>query len=136
MITVQERERIRRAYYIEGQSMRTIARELGHGYWTIRKALETAEQQPYTLAEPKPAPVLGPYKAEIDRLLAEEANLPRKQRYTSEQIYQRIKEQGYQGSASGLRRYVGRAAKRKARSCSFMAIGRAGVRRGTGARRG
>lgn len=113
MITVQERERIRRAYYIEGKSMRTIARELRHGYWTIRKALETAKQRPYTLAEPKPAPVLGPYKAEIDRLLAEEGNLPRKQRYTSEQIYQRIKEQGYQGSASGLRRYVGQERRKK-----------------------
>jgi transposase len=122
MITVQERERIRRAYYIEGKSMRQIARELKHGYWTIRKALESAEQQPYTLTEPKPAPVLGPFKAEIDRLLAEEANLPRKQRYTSEQIYNIIQKQGYKGSKSGLRRYVGQERRKKKRPELFIPL--------------
>lgn len=61
MITVIDRERIRRAYYIEGQSMRQIAKTYHHSYWTIRKALDTAEQQPYTRKAPKPAPKLGPY---------------------------------------------------------------------------
>jgi transposase len=108
MITVQHREKIRRAYYWDGKSMRQIAREMKHGYWTIRKALDSAEHEPYTLVEGKPAPVLGPFKGEIDRLLAEEAEMPRKQRYTSKQICKIIRKQGYQGSESGLRRYVGR----------------------------
>lgn len=108
MITVIDRERIRRAYYIDGKSMRAIAREMGHGYHTIRKALESAEAQPYTLTEPKPAPVLGPYMAQIDELLAEEVNLPRKQRYTTKKIFKLLHAAGYKGSESGLRRYVGR----------------------------
>jgi transposase len=107
MITVIEREKIRRAYYIEGKSMRQIAQELGHGYWTIRKALASAEAEVYTLPKPKAAPVLGPYKGVIDKLLAEEAKLPRKQRYTSQKIYTIIEGEGYQGSKSALRRYVG-----------------------------
>lgn len=56
MKTVTEREKIRRAYYIEGKSMRQIARELGHGYWTIRKALGAAEAETYRLSKPKTAP--------------------------------------------------------------------------------
>jgi transposase len=107
MINVMDREKIRRAYYIEGKSMRQIARELRHGYRTIRKALASAEAEAYTLPKPKPAPVLGPYKGEIDKLLAEETKLPRKQRYTSQKIFAILKGQGYLGSESGLRRYVG-----------------------------
>jgi transposase len=107
MIQVKERERIRRAYYVEGKSMRQIERELHHGYWTIRKALDGAASLPYRLREPRAAPVLGPYRARIEQLLAENANLPRKQRYTSHRIYKVICEDGYRGSESGVRRYVG-----------------------------
>jgi transposase len=88
--------------------MRQIAQELGHSYWTIRKAIDEAEAQPYTLTQLRPCPVLGPYKAQIDKLLAEEAQLPPKQRYTSDKIYSIMHKEGYAGSRSGLRRYVGR----------------------------
>jgi transposase len=108
MIRVKERERVRRAYYVEGKSMRQIARELRHGYWTIRKALDAAETVPYTLKVARPAPVLGPYKAQIEQLLSENDKLPRKQRYTSHRIYKAICADGYTGSESGVRRYVGK----------------------------
>jgi transposase len=108
MITVIDRERIRRAYYMDGKSMRQIEQEMGHSYHTIRKALDSAEQPPYTLQEPKPAPVLGAFKEAIDELLAEEVKLPRKQRYTTHKLFKLIQAGGYQGSESGLRRYVGR----------------------------
>ena len=108
MITVIDRERIRRAYYIEGKSMRQIERELHHSYWTIRKALASAETKPYTLSEPKPAPKLGPFKAKVDKLLEEESRLPRKQRYTTHKLFELMEAEGYEGSESSLRRYVGR----------------------------
>ena len=91
MLTVIDYDRIRRAYHLEEKSMRQIERELGHGYWTIRKALDASEPSPYRLTEPRAAPVLGPYKAEIDKRLAEEKDLPRKQRYTSKRLYELIK---------------------------------------------
>ena len=43
-------------------------------------------------------PVLGSYKASIDRLLAENQKLPRKQRYTSHKIYEALCAEGYTGS--------------------------------------
>lgn len=107
MITVEDREKVRRAYYVGHKSMRQIGRELGHSYWTIRKALDSAAPEPYRLRRAKPAPVLGPYKAQIDQLLAKEMNLPRKQRYTSRRLYELMWAQGYRGSESTLRRYVG-----------------------------
>ena len=48
MIKVDERERIRRAYYLEEKSMREIARELHHSRDTVKKAIESAEPATYT----------------------------------------------------------------------------------------
>ena len=62
MIQVEDREQIRRAYFVEGKSIRQIARELGHSRPTVRQAIESAEPSAYTLTVARPAPVLGPYK--------------------------------------------------------------------------
>ena len=108
MIALERHEQIRRAYYVDEKSMRQIEQEMGHSYWTIRKALTQSVPEPYRLKEEKPAPVLGPYKGRIDGLLAENAILPRKQRYTGNKIYQIIRAEGYLGAPSTVRRYVGR----------------------------
>lgn len=107
MIKVDEREKIRRAYFIEHKSMRQIARELGHSRNTVKQAIESAEPKTYTLQESRKAPMLGPYKARIDELLAENERLPRKQRYIGHKIYEDIYAKGYRGSESGVRRYIG-----------------------------
>ena len=39
MKTVEAFEAIRRAYFIEGKSIRTISRELSHGRTLVRKAI-------------------------------------------------------------------------------------------------
>ena len=98
MITVKDRENIRRAYFIEQKSVREIAKELGHSRKTVRKALESAEPGQYTLAEKRGAPVLGAYKERIDQLLVENAKLPPKQRYTTHKIFQQVQTAGYSGS--------------------------------------
>ncbi len=107
MISVERRERIRRAYYVEGKSMRQIASELRHSYWTVRDAIESAAPKRYTRVAPKPAPVLGPYQGRIDELLLQSEQMPRKQRYTGRKIYELLQAAGYGGSASNLRRYIG-----------------------------
>lgn len=106
MVSVEERERIRRAYFIEGMSIRAIARTFHHGRRVVREALQSAEPAKYNLEKPREAPVLGPYKACIDELLEENKRLPRKQRYTGRKIYELLKGEGYTGSDSTLRRYI------------------------------
>ena len=64
MKTVEQREQIRRAYHIDHQSIRQIARELHVSRRTVDKALGAAEPAPYTLKGPRAAPVLGPHKAQ------------------------------------------------------------------------
>ena len=106
MIKVEDRERIRRAYFKEKKSQRQIARELGHSRKTVRKAIESAEPGKYTLRKERSAPVLGAYKARIDELLEENERLPRKQRYTGYGIYKDIQGKGYSGAESTVRGYI------------------------------
>jgi len=106
MISVDDRETIRRAYFVDHKSVRQIARELHHSRKTIDKALTSAAPQPYTLTTPRAAPKLGPFQPRIQALLAENARLPRKQRYTSHKIFEQLRADGYTGSEARVRAYV------------------------------
>jgi transposase len=106
MIKVEDREKIRRAYFVDKKSQRQIARELGCSRDSVKKAIESAESGQYTLTRPRPAPVLGPYKTRIDELLEKNEHLPRKQRYIGHTIYKDIYAQGYRGSESTVRGYI------------------------------
>lgn len=122
MIIVEDREQIRRAYFIEHQSIREIARQLHRSPKTIRQALETAEQAQYTPAQPRAAPVLGEYKGLIDQLLAENKRLPRKQRYTTHKIFEQVQAAGYQGCESGIRFYVAQRRDKKGRPEVYLPL--------------
>lgn len=122
MKTVEEREQIRRAYYVEGKSMRQIAVDLHHSYWTIRSAVSAASVQPYTLRVAKQAPVLGPYKAQVAALLEESEQQPRKQRYTSHKIYELLRQAGYGGSESSVRHYVSQQRKGGKRPAIYLPL--------------
>jgi transposase len=122
MITVNEKEQIRRAHYIEGKSIRQIQREMGYHRETIRKALEDGGVSRYTLQEPRLSPVLDPVKPIIDQWLAEDEKRPSKQRHTAKRIYERLTtEYGFSGGESTVRRYVGQRRK-QARSQVFIPL--------------
>lgn len=106
MITVEEREVIRRAYYLEGKSKRQIAREHKHSRKTVDKAVDNRPPQPYRLTQPKPEPVFGAWRSRADALLAAHAHLPRKQQYTGHKIYEILQTEGYQGSEARVRLHV------------------------------
>ena len=122
MISVEDREKIRRAYFIEKKTIRQIAREFHVARKTVDKAIESAEAESYTCREPRPAPMLGPYKQQIADLLAENETLPRKQRYTSQKIYSEIARVGYAGSASTVRGYVGQQRREQKRPAVYLPL--------------
>ena len=98
MISVEKREAIRRAYFIEKKRIRQIAREFKCSRPTVHKAIASAEAEQYTLKVPRQAPVLGPYRTRIDELLAENERRPRKHRYSGHTIYVTLRALGYPGS--------------------------------------
>jgi transposase len=113
MITVDEKEQIRRAHYLEGMSIRQIQRALGYHRKTIRKALEGGEVPRYTKTAARSSPVLEQAKAVIDHWLQEDQDRPPKQRHTAKRIYDRlVAEYNFSGAESTVRRYVGQQRKR------------------------
>jgi transposase len=107
VLKVDQREQIRRAYFIEGKSIRQIALEGHHHRRTVRHALRDASPPRYTHRQPRARPVLGPFVHLIDQWLAEDLTRPVKQRHTAHRIYQRlIEEHGFTGKEANLRQYV------------------------------
>lgn len=104
----QERERIRRSYYVERKSIHQIARDEGRSRITIRKALANDPLPSRPTPRKKPKPVFGAYKERVTLLLQENERLPRKQRYTAHRIFELIVAEGYEGSESTVRQYVSR----------------------------
>jgi len=122
MITVETREEIRRAYFIEQKSKRQIERESGHSRHTINKALASAEAQPYSLHRPRPAPKLDDYKTLIKQLLDENEKMPRKQHWIGRTIFKQIQAKGYQGAESSVRRYLGQQRREQQRPDVFLPL--------------
>lgn len=107
MITVEQKEIIRREYFIKRKSVRQIARELKHGRRTIRKAIKDAGIPSYTRKKPPAKPVVGPYAPIIKQWLEEDRSRPVKQRHTAKRICDRLKDEyGFTGSEGTVRREV------------------------------
>ena len=77
MITLEQYEQIRRMYHLEEKSGRQIARELSCSRQTVSRALSLEQPPAYTMSRPRSAPVLGPYQAKLEALLAEISAYPR-----------------------------------------------------------
>jgi len=106
MRTVDDFAKIRQAHR-DGLSVRQIAKQMGFGRDTIRKALRHAESPPYAFVQPRAAPAFGPFRDAVDAILAGDENAPRKQRHTASQMHRRlVAEHGYAGSYDKVRRYL------------------------------
>lgn len=107
MVGVEERERIRRAHFIEKKTIRRIARELGHSRRVVREAIKESTVPVYRRKQPYVLPVIGPYVPVIEQWLLEDEGVPEKQRHTAHRIFARLtEERGFTGCESNVRRYV------------------------------
>jgi transposase len=107
MVTVEQKETIRRERTIKGKSIRQIAREMHHSRKTIRKAIADPGIPAYIRKEPAAKPVMGPYLPLIKQWLEEDRGRPVKQRHTAKRIYDRLKDEyGFPGGERTVRREV------------------------------
>ncbi|MEW6047427.1 MAG: IS21 family transposase, partial [Bacillota bacterium] len=100
-------ESIRKLYFVQRWSIRKISRELGYSRQSVRKAIASSAPPRYHLREPRPRPVVGPYRGVIEQWLRDDLEAPRKQRHTARRIYQRlVAEYGFTGGESTVRQVV------------------------------
>ena len=104
---------IRHKVLVEGQSKRSVARQMGVSRNTVDKYLKVSEpvRRP---GQPKPRPVLDKVAPRIDELLVEWAGrLTAKQRLTGSRIHRQLVEGHYQVGITTVRDYLREKRRRK-----------------------
>jgi transposase len=102
-------EEIRKTHDREELGIRALSTRFGVHRRAVRQALASPVPPPRKpMAHTSPA--LDPWKATIDRWLAEDESAPKKQRHTARRVFQRlIEEHGADVGESTVRRYVAQA---------------------------
>lgn len=99
---------IRHKHFVEGQSIRAVARDMGVSRNTVRKYLRAEDPQPeYTQSKCRPRPVLDKVGPRIDELLEEwSGRTTNKQRITSPRVHQALLDEGYEIGERTVREYL------------------------------
>lgn len=106
---------IRQRFYVENETITSLASAFNISRPTIRKHLKTIEELIYQ-RQNQPHPKLGSFHDQLEAWLEQEAHFPRKQRRTAQRLYEYLQVEGYQGSYTSVQRYVKQWKKKRANS--------------------
>ena len=98
--------RIRREYFVRGKSIKEIVRDLHVSRNTVRKVVRSGITVLEYERSVQPMPKLGPWKADLDRLLGENAGKSVRERLTLIRIFEELRGLGYDGGYDAVRRYA------------------------------
>ena len=98
MLVVEQWAELRRLHFVDGVSIRELARRFGLHRKTVRRALGSAEPPKYT--RPPTPSKLDPFKPEVHRLLQAEP------RVSAVRIRELLQPLGYQGGETILKEHV------------------------------
>jgi hypothetical protein len=106
MLVVETIAKIRREYFQDRKPIKQICRELRVSRKTVRKVVRSgATEFPYERSV-QPQPKIGPWRTEIDELLAENARRPKRERLTHIRIFEELRAVGYDSGYDAVRRYA------------------------------
>jgi transposase len=106
MLVVETVGRIRREHFVQGKSIKEIARDLRMSRDTVRKILRSGETSFAYERDVQPQPKLGRWKSDLDRMLAENAGKPARERLTLIRLFEDLHGLGYAGGYDAVRRYA------------------------------
>jgi transposase len=108
VITMDTIGKVRRAYWVQGRTIKAICREQKLARETVRRIVRSGKTSTLPVYERKeqPFPKLGLFLEQLDALLLENAGKPKRDRLTMKRIYERLREAGYVGCYDAVRRYA------------------------------
>lgn len=98
--------RVRRAYFVQGKTIKEILRELHVSRNTVRKVLRSGETAFAYERAIQPLPRIGPFQADLDRLLGANEGKAARERLTMIRIFETLAGLGYEGGYDAVRRYI------------------------------
>ena len=98
--------RVRRAFHIQGWSVKKIVRELHVSRNTVRKILRSGETDFSYERERQPMPRLGPWQDRLEQMLGSNAAKPSRERLTLIRIFEELRGLGYEGGYDAVRRFA------------------------------
>lgn len=84
--------RVRRAFYVQGWSMKRIVRDLHVSRNTVRRILQTDETDFSYERERQPMPRIGPWQGQLEQFLSSNANKPAQERLTLIRIFEELRD--------------------------------------------
>jgi transposase len=106
MLVVETIAKIRRLHLVEGRPIKAICRDLGLSRKVVRKVVRSGATEFRYERTRQPLPKLGPWQAELDRLLAENTARPSRERLTLVRLFEALRGLGYAGGYDTVRRYA------------------------------
>ena len=82
--------RVRRAFHVQGWSVKRIVRELHVSRNTVRKILRSDETDFCYERERQPMPRIGPWQAQLEQLLSSNEGKPSRERLTLIRIFEEL----------------------------------------------
>jgi transposase len=98
--------RVRREFFVRGRTIKQISRDLHIARNTVRKILRSEATSFEYEREVQPQPKVGPWRDELDRLLATNAARSARERLTLTRVYEELRGLGYEGGYDAVRRYA------------------------------
>jgi hypothetical protein len=108
MMSVDQIGQIRRAYFEQGRPIKEIVRTLSVSRATVRKVIrdqDTTEFR-YTSRATQPSPKLGPWITVLVEILEAEAKLPRRERRSTQRLFETLRGRGYDGAHDSVHRFA------------------------------
>src|SRR5215210_3850772 len=106
MTGVETIARIRFEHYQNGKGIKRIARELGIARDTVRRVLRSNATAFAYKREVQPQPKLGPFVPVLAAILEAEAKLPRRERRSTQRLFEELHGRGYEGAHDSVHRFV------------------------------
>jgi transposase len=106
MLVVETIAKIRRAHFVQKRSIRSICRDFGLSRKVVRKVLRSDATAFKYEREHQARPAIDAWRADLDRILTENAGKAARERLTLVRIFEELRGLGYSGSYDSVRRYA------------------------------
>ena len=106
MLIVETIAKIRRAFFVQGKSIKAICRELRVSRKVVRKVIRSEATEFRYRREEQPLPKIGPWRAELDRLLLANETKASREQLTLIRLFEELRGSGYEGGYDAVRRYA------------------------------